>query len=78
MLLTHGARSILRSAVVARRAGRDLDRLKTWALAVQGRANHNKAACALANKLARIAWVVWVKHEQYNALPPHALPAPSM
>lgn len=66
-LLTHGARSILRAATVARRAGREIDRLKTWALEVQGRTNHNKAACALANKLARIAWAVWVKHEKYRS-----------
>jgi transposase len=67
MLLTHGARSVLRAAAVARRAGRQLDRLRTWALAVQDRTNHNKATCALANKLARIAWAVWVKHERYQA-----------
>ena len=65
-LLTHGARSVLRSATVARRAGRDIDRLKGWALEVQARTNHNKAACALANKLARIAWAVWVKQEAYR------------
>ena len=62
----------MRSATVARRAGREIDRLKHWALEVQGRTNHNKAACALANKLARIAWAVWVKHESYRA---KALPA---
>lgn len=67
MLLTHGARSVLRAATVARRAGRNLDRLRAWALAVQERTNHNKATCALANKLARIAWAVWVKHERYQA-----------
>ncbi len=67
MLLTHGARSVLRAATVARRAGRDLDRLRAWALAVQERTNHNKATCALANKLARIAWAVWVKHEKYQS-----------
>ncbi len=67
MLLTHGARSVLRAATVARRMGRDLDRLRAWALAVQDRTNHNKATCALANKLARIAWAVWVKHEKYQA-----------
>jgi len=71
-LLTHGARSVLRAATVAKRAGRDIDRLKSWALEVQARTNHNKAACALANKLARIAWAVWVKHEAYRA---KALPA---
>ena len=56
----------MRSATVARRAGRDIDRLKGWALEVQARTNHNKAACALANKLARIAWAVWVKQEAYR------------
>jgi transposase len=66
MLLTHGARSVLRAATVAHRAGRPIDRLKSWALAVQARTNHNKAACALANKLARIAWAVWVKQEDYR------------
>src|SRR5207249_3020153 len=75
MLLTHGARSILRAATVARRAGRQIDRLKIWALAVQARTNHNKAACALANKLARIAWAVWVKHERYRAEPAPATPS---
>ena len=67
MLLTHGARSVLRAASVARRCGRNLDRLRSWALEVQARTNHNKATCALANKLARIAWAVWVKHERYQA-----------
>jgi transposase len=72
MLLTHGARALLRAAIVARRVGRPLDRLKTWALEVQARTNHNKAACALANKLARIAWAVWMKHEKYQSAAPAA------
>jgi transposase len=54
MLLTHGARSVLRAATVAQRTGRSLDGLRQWALAVQARSNHNKATCALANKRARI------------------------
>jgi len=54
---------------VARRCGRQLDRLRNWALAVQARTNHNKATCALANKLARIAWAVRVKHEKYQTEP---------
>ena len=49
MLLTHGARAVLRAATVAKRAGRQIEGLKDWALKVQGRTNHNKAACALAN-----------------------------
>lgn len=56
MLLTHGARSVLRAATVAREVGRAVDGLRTWAMAVQGRTNHNKAACALANKMARICY----------------------
>ena len=56
MLLTHGARSVLRMASLARQAERPLEGLRAWALGVQGRANHNKAACALANKLARICY----------------------
>jgi hypothetical protein len=56
MLLTHGARSVLRAASTAVRAGKTVDGLRQWALAVQGRSNHNKATCALANKLARICY----------------------
>ena len=56
MLLTHGARSVLRAATVAQRVGRPLDTLRQWALAVQARSNHNKATCALANILARICY----------------------
>ena len=67
MLLTHGARSVLNAATMAQRSGRKLDRLRTWALEVQGRTNHNKATCALANKLARIAWAVWIKQEKYRS-----------
>jgi transposase len=56
VLLTHGARSVLRTAAVAQTAGRPLDRMRAWAMSLQARANHNKAACALANKLARICY----------------------
>jgi transposase len=56
VLLTHGARSVLRTAAVAQAAGRPLDRMRAWAMSLQERANHNKAACALANKLARICY----------------------
>ena len=66
-LLTHGARSVLRAASIKRKSGRELDRLRSWVLEVQARTNHNKATCALANKLARIAWAVWVKQERYQA-----------
>jgi len=56
MLLTHGARSVLRAAKVAEAAEREVCGVRRWALDVQRRSNHNKAACALANKLARICF----------------------
>ena len=58
MLLTHGARSVLRMASLAFQAGRKLDDLRAWAVGVQGRSHHNKATCALANKLSRICYAV--------------------
>jgi len=57
MLLVHGARAVLWAASKRRSP----DRLRTWALHLQHLRGHNKAAVALANKLARIVWAVW-KH----------------
>lgn len=57
-LLIHGGRSVLRSALMRRRAGRDLDLLQAWALDLQQRQGHNKAAVAVANKLARRLWAI--------------------
>ena len=65
MLLTHGARAVLRAASVSRQAGKALDGLRSWGLAVQARANHNKAACAVANKLARICYATLRDGEPY-------------
>ena len=55
MLLTHGARSVLWKA----KSRTDIDRLRAWALQLERTRGHNKAAIALANKLARIVWAVW-------------------
>jgi len=66
MLLTHGARSVLRAATVAQRCGKPLDPLRTWALALQSRSNHNKATCALANKLARICYATLRDQEPFE------------
>ena len=63
MLLTHGARSVLARAKQLQRAGKHLSRLQQWACQLEQRVGHNKATCALANKLARICWAVW-KHER--------------
>lgn len=70
---THGARALLRAAELARRAGKTLDGLRTWATEVQARTHHNKAACALANTLARVCYAVLRDHQPYgNPLPRQA------
>jgi transposase len=66
MLLTHGARSVLRSAKVAEGAGKEVCGVRRWALDVQSRSNHNKAACALANKLARICYATLRDKEPFG------------
>jgi transposase len=65
MLLIHGARSVLCHAKKTERH----DRLRAWALSLQSRTRHNKAAVALANKLARIAWAVWKHGREFQSLP---------
>jgi transposase len=71
MLLTHGARSVLRAASNATHAGKVVDPLRRWALAVQARSNHNKATCALANKLARICYATLRDGEPYGTAHVH-------
>ena len=71
VLLTHGARSVIHAATMKRRAGRPLDPLRTWALAVEARSNRNKAVCALANKMARICYATLRDHEPYGNVPQH-------
>ncbi len=72
MLLTHGARSVLRAATLAARRGRALDDLRRWALSVQARTHHNRATGALANKLARICYAVLRDGAPYGAARPRA------
>jgi hypothetical protein len=64
MLLIHGARPVL-CHTKKKRAERD--RLRTWALERERSRYRNKAAVALANKLARIAWAVWRSERAYGA-----------
>jgi transposase len=61
-LLIHGARSVLVHA-----QKQQPDRLREWANDLAKTRVHNKAAVAVANKLARIVWAVW-KHERPFAL----------
>ena len=66
MLLTHGARAVLRAATMAVDKGKVLSGVRQWALTVQARSNHNKATCALANKLARICYATLRDHEMFD------------
>ena len=68
-LLIHGARAVLIAARSAQRRGSSLDRLRAWALEIQERRGHNKAAVALANKLARIVWATWRFERDFNSQP---------
>src|SRR5690606_30156901 len=63
MLLIHGARSALLAAERRRHASQPLNRLQAWALERADAGHRNRAAVALANKMARITWAVW-KHER--------------
>lgn len=59
-LLVHGARSAMRTA-----KNKD-DRLSRWVMNLQERRHRNVAAVALANKMARIAWVIMSKGVDYD------------
>jgi len=65
MLLIHGARAVLWRAKKTAAP----DRLRAWALQLERHHGHNKAAVALANKLARIAWAVWREGRDFTAAP---------
>lgn len=65
VLLVHGARSILIHAHKAKTP----DRLQAWALDVERRVGPKKAAVAVANKIARIAWAVWKEGRDFESGP---------
>jgi len=65
MLLIHGARAVLWAA----KKRSTPDRLRTWALHLQKLHGHNKAAIALANKLARVVWAVWKHDVDFREVP---------
>jgi transposase len=64
-LLIHGARSALRAAS----ANKAPDRLRSWALRLREKHGYNKAAVALANKLARILWAVSTRDSSFVSHP---------
>ena len=74
-LLTHGARAVLLTAQRTLHATRQGTRFQHWAVALAARRGHNKAAIAVANKLARMVWAVWRKERDFNAGPRVAVAA---
>jgi len=59
-LLIHGGRSI------QHRVARDRHAFGPWLTELEARANTNVVAVAMANKLARIAWVVLNRQQEYR------------
>ena len=59
-LFIHGARAVLQTA------HRKTDRLSRWALEIRNRRGPNVAAVAVANKMARIAWVILARGQRYQ------------
>ena len=59
-LFIHGARAVLRHSA------NKTDRFSRWAQAVLARRGHNKACVAVANKMARMAWVIMAKGDTYR------------
>lgn len=60
-LFIHGARAVLRHSA------NKTDRFSLWAQALLERRGHNKACVAVANKMARMAWVIMAKGATYRS-----------
>lgn len=60
-LFIHGARAVLQHSA------NKTDRFSLWAQALLERRGHNKACVAVANKMARMAWVIMAKGETYRS-----------
>ncbi|GAC34285.1 IS110 family RNA-guided transposase [Paraglaciecola polaris] len=59
--LIHGARSLIH------RAKKKHDKLSIWINQIVERRGKNKAAVAIANRLARLAWILLHRNEDYRA-----------
>jgi transposase len=66
MLLIHGARSALLTAQQRQRSEQPVSYLQAWALKRAASTHANKAAVALANKLARVVWAVWKRQTRFD------------
>ena len=65
-LLVHGARAVLRVAELrVRQADPRATPFHHWAAALATRSGRNRAAVAVANKLARFIWAVWTRDEDF-------------
>jgi transposase len=69
-LLIHGARSVIRH--IRRRLQAGQPGGNPWVEALLQRCHVNEAAVALANKMARIAWVLLARNEHYQPISAHA------
>jgi transposase len=61
-----------RLGAISKRGDPYLRMLPSTALALQRTRGHNPAAVGLANKLARIAWAVWTRGEEFTHTPARA------
>lgn len=67
-LLVHGARAVLRVAELRIRQGdARATAFQRWAAALANRSGRNRAAVAVANKLARFIWAVWTRDVDFAA-----------
>ena len=64
-LLIQGARSTLQVAL--KRAPDKLTRLQQWIVQLYARAGYHKTLVAIANKHARMIWVILAKGEAFDA-----------
>lgn len=58
-LFIHGARAVLRHS------GSKSDKLSCWAIQLAERRGFNRACVAVANKLARMSWVIAAREEEF-------------
>lgn len=59
-LFIHGARAVLRHS------GSKSDKLSCWAIQLAERRGFNRACVAIANKLARMSWVIAAREEEFR------------
>lgn len=69
-LLVHGARSVLHH--IRRRLQAGQPGGNPWVEALLQRSHVNEVAVALANKMARMAWVLLARNEHYQVMPSQA------